>query len=263
MSILVTGSSGSIGHALVRELNRRGDFVLKFDLADGRWNVLDPVSLMIAMQQGDDEGDRVTHVFHLAGAKHATIGEEDPIGAVQTNVIGTHNVVEVAAHHDAQVILASTCKAAQPETVYGASKLAAERIVLNAGGSVARLYNVSESSGNVLRIWEALPADAPIPVTPCKRTFITRDEAVWLFIQIMGMPPGRYASSRGMHISMRDLAQLEYPDRERVEMEPRRGDRIVEPQLGDHEVKSMPRPGIMQIHNPHDAVIEEREENAA
>src|SRR4051812_30487877 len=90
---------------------------------------------------------------HLAAHKFAGMGEELPEEVAHLNIVGTGNVVRAVP----KVVLASTCKAAAPITCYGASKLIAERIVLNAGGTVVRLVNVLGSSGSVTQIWDALP----------------------------------------------------------------------------------------------------------
>jgi len=92
-------------------------------------------------------------IFHLAGAKHAPVGEIDPHDSLWTNTLGTYNVVEAAKKTGARVVLASTCKAINPETAYGASKLLAERITLNyENGTVARFHNIVETQGKRLRL---------------------------------------------------------------------------------------------------------------
>jgi FlaA1/EpsC-like NDP-sugar epimerase len=115
-------------------------------------------------------------IYHLAGAKHAPEGEQHPAMVARVNTIGTDNIVRAAC--GAKVILASTCKAGDPETAYGASKLIAERIVLNAGGVVVRFFNVRETAGNVFRLWEQIPFPQPIPYTDCWRYFISSTGAL-------------------------------------------------------------------------------------
>ena len=76
-------------------------------------------------------------IFHLAGAKHAPEGEVNTWSTLDINSNGTKNLLSLKAP-STKFVLASTCKAANPEVVYGASKLIAERMVLNEKGSVAR-----------------------------------------------------------------------------------------------------------------------------
>jgi hypothetical protein len=171
--VLVTGASGSIGSAVVDALRGVAIATYPSDIVGAYWqlDVCDDDRVADAIK-----AIRPTHVLHLAGEKHAPEGELDPVKTTRTNIEGTVNVLRHAG--GARVVTASTCKACDPETVYGASKLIAERMTLNAGGSVARFYNVVESSGNVFRLWESLPADEPLPVAPCERYFVSLADAV-------------------------------------------------------------------------------------
>ena len=114
----------------------------------------------------------------------------------------------------ARVLTASTCKACNPETVYGATKLIAERMTLEAGGSVARFYNTVETCGNVFRLWEELAEDEPLPVTPCGRYFIALSEAVALMLHAAVQPPGRYIVHPGRRPRVMTLAaRAAHPER--------------------------------------------------
>ncbi len=237
--ILVTGANGSIGQALLPKLD--GFDVLATDI--DTFDVRERVGL--STRQFDP-----TIVFHLAAAKHAPNGEFDPLDVAETNVIGTANVL--AHFPNAKVVLTSTCKAADPETAYGASKLIAERMVLNAGGTVARLYNVVEASGNVFEHWRSLPADEPLPVTPCRRYFISLDEAVELVLRCAVFPSGRYTVDPGRGRWMHDVAHEHYPGRDIQFIPPRRGDRLHEP-LCAHSEEILPfAGGFSRIVSPHD-----------
>lgn len=248
--VLVTGALGSIGSAVCEALGRARVHV---DPTDLEWapnaedvDVRDGGEVQSAMERY-----RPTHVLHLAGAKHAPEGELDPLGTTQTNVGGTANVLRYAA--GARVVTASTCKACDPETAYGATKLVAERMTLNAGGSVARFYNVPESSGNVFRIWEAIPEGEPIPVAPCARYFVSMDDAVALLLWAAVLPSGRYAVDPGRPLQMGQVAEDLYPARQRVPVSPRRGDRMAEPLHARSEWPgSCGVPGLWEIWGPHD-----------
>src|SRR5918999_928114 len=151
-------------------------------------------------------------ILHLAAAKSAPDGERDPMSALEINVIGTRNVL-AHAPSGCRVVTASTCKSCEPETAYGASKLVAERVTLNAGGSVSRFYNVVESSGNVFELWAQLGRDDPIPVTPCRRYFISLEEAVSLVLWTAILPPARYGFDPGTARELHDVAADLYPGR--------------------------------------------------
>jgi FlaA1/EpsC-like NDP-sugar epimerase len=142
--ILVTGACGSIGEQIL-PLLKRSALVFPTDVLehDTYLDVTD------ANHVREWIGTvKPTHILHLAGAKHAPVGESDPADTFRVNTVGTANVL--AASAGIKVILTSTCKACNPETVYGASKLIAERMVLNAGGVVVRYYNVRETASRIL-----------------------------------------------------------------------------------------------------------------
>src|ERR1044071_1030903 len=115
--IVVTGAAGSVGRALVATLERRGFDVIAHDIDTMDVTNAEQVRWILAAL-------RPGVIFHLAGAKHAPAGELDPFHVLNVNAMGTQNVLDAAGN--AKVILASTCKACDPETAYGASKLVAE-----------------------------------------------------------------------------------------------------------------------------------------
>lgn len=247
MRALVCGAHGAVGSRLVPELERQGWDVLPTDLETA--DITDVGSVQVAAEGFDPDV-----IFHLAAWKEAGAGELDPAGTCFVNVGGTANVVAAAMSVGARVVLASTCKAADPETAYGASKLIAERIVLNAGGSVVRFYNIPEcggSVGNVFDLWAALPVDEPIPFTDCSRWFIDARQAVGSLIAAAAAGPGRFAP-RPQQMTMREMAARLYPGRELVEVPRRRGDRAVEPLHAACE-RILDRPDFMvRIVSPHD-----------
>lgn len=239
--VLVTGACGSIGAALMELLVVAGVEVYATDV--------DTLDVRRPMRVGSSP----SLIFHLAGAKHAPHGEVDPREVLEVNAIGTQNALDLAAGHGARVVLASTGKAADPETAYGASKLLAERMVLNAGGAVARFFNVVESSGNVFRIWEELPADAALPVAECRRFFISLAEAVSLLVAAAVSPSGRYVFDAGEPRWMADVAEALYPGRPQLRIPPRRGDRVVEPASSACEwVVPVNPDGLLEVVSLHD-----------
>lgn len=244
--VLVTGALGSLGIHTLDVLAKPID-TLGTDI--GTMDVTDESVVSLVMRAFSP-----TVVFHLAGAKHALAGEEDPWAAAETNILGTRNVLLAAAALGARVITASTCKACNPETAYGATRLIAERMTLNAGGSVARFYNVMETSGNVFELWRSLPKDDPLPVNDCKRYIIDADEAVRLLLYTAVLPAGRYVPFEPTQWKMSELAASLYPGRPQINIGPRRGDRLEEPLLatGEKALKTGVE-GIVRIFNPHDS----------
>lgn len=241
---LITGAHGSIGFWLAEELGDAGVKVAATDIDDMDVRVRGEVLLRVGREKPD-------LIFHLAGDKHAPHGEDDAEEVVETNIHGTINVLAAAGH--AKVILASTCKACDPETVYGATKLICERLALQNGHSVARFYNVVETQGNVFQMWDAQAEQGRIYVADCHRYFISLQEAVSLLIATAAMPLGRYTINPGPNHRMLDIARRLYPDVAHVPMQPRRGDRRVEPLLaGNEEWLVQPFSALRQITNRHD-----------
>src|SRR5262245_18867419 len=210
--ILITGAAGSIGTAASRALDDGGLSSSATDLPDidgtTPLDVRDLAAIEAALER-----DRPTLVLHLAGAKSAPAAETDVHNALEVNSWGTAGLVAAAGRAGVRVVTASTCKACDPETVYGATKLLAERLTIAAGGSVARFYNVVESSGNVFEAWRRLPPDEPLPVTPCSRFLITLDDALALLLWAAVLPPGRYTIDPGEARTIAEVASELYPDR--------------------------------------------------
>lgn len=247
--ILVTGARGSVGRALCARLAELGEDFVATDI--DTMDVTDEVQVARLLNRKQPDV-----IFHLAGAKHAPDGERDPLHVLTVNGLGTRHVLEHAG--EAKVILASTCKACDPETAYGASKLIAERMVLNAAGVVCRYYNIPEAGGNVFRLWESLEPAAPIPWTDSWRYFISMEQAVDLTVAAMHLRSGRYSPAPGGAQHMRDVAAELYPERVLVEIPRRRGDRAREPLVANCERWEEVN-GYLKIASPHDpAQVEER-----
>ena len=222
MNILLTGANGSVGTALHPRLVELDHTVYTTDI-----ETLDVTSRLQAQDAALNYRPDV--IFHLAAAKHAPEGEQDPAAVAALNIGGTVNMVHAAELVGAKLVVASTCKACDPETAYGASKLIAERVTLNANGVVVRFYNVRETSGNVFRLWETIDRPTPIPYTACFRYFMSLDQAVQLCVDAIDLPSGRYTIDPGAAQHMFDVADELYPDRAKELIHPRRGDRKAEP----------------------------------
>ncbi len=239
--VLITGGLGSLGLAAGDLLEQFG---IEYVLADVRdMDVTDPVQVKCSMAIF-----RPTTILHLAGAKHAPEGELDPLEPTRVHVDGTRNILQYAPT-GTRIVTASTCKSCDPETAYGATKLIAERLTLNAGQRVARFHNVIETSGNVFETWRAA---GELQVAACERYFITRAEAVSLLLYSALAPTGRYAIDPGSPQDMRTIARRLYPDRDPVTIPPRRGDRRCEPLMAASERAEAVTDRILRIHSPHD-----------
>lgn len=246
--VLVTGALGSLGIELTEILRNNQTTVFATDKSEMDVTKIDSVKEVF-------NSTKPELVVHLAADKHAPEGELHPWNTLEINTIGTKNIIEVAHIYKSKIVIASTCKACDPETAYGASKLIAERMVLNAGGVVSRFYNVVETSGNVFEIWANLDNDKDIQVTDCFRYFISLNEAISLLIRCLRISyneSGRFILNPGISQYMPDIAQRLFPKRNLVHIPARRGDRRIEPLKSSSERLIARSEELIQVLSPHD-----------
>jgi FlaA1/EpsC-like NDP-sugar epimerase len=209
--VLVTGSGGSIGAELCRQLARVGPkrlvlvenaenslFEVRRELEEERHfarasAVLADCKDATRMRELFLE-HRPSVVFHAAAYKHVPLMEENPVEAVRNNAVATRIVAAAAGEAGVErFVLVSTDKAVSPATVMGASKALAEWAVEAAQArypgtryAAVRFGNVLGSSGSVVPIFRRqIAAGGPVTVTDDKMTryFMTIPEAVQLIIR--------------------------------------------------------------------------------
>ena len=208
-SILITGGTGSFGHRYTSTLLERYDLkrlviisrdelkqydmemkfkknknyspkIMRFFIGDVR----DQARLKEAMRGIDI-------VIHAAALKQVPAAEYNPTECIKTNINGAENVIKAAlANNVEQVIALSTDKAANPINLYGATKLASDKLFVAAnnmsGGrtkfSVVRYDNVVGSRGSVVPLFKKLIAEGakelPITHKEMTRFWITLQEGV-------------------------------------------------------------------------------------
>ena len=193
--ILVTGGAGSVGSELVRQLYKDNVcFVFDnnetalFDLIEelevegrlGDVRDIDTVREVFKLYEPN-------YVFHAAALKHVTPSMKVPREYVQTNLIGTLNVLDTAATHLVEKIInISSDKAVQSENVMGWSKKGTELFTRIYGGISVRFGNVLGSRGSVIPIWQKqIDEGRALTVTDAKaeRFMMTIEEAVGLVIE--------------------------------------------------------------------------------
>lgn len=255
--VVVTGGRGGIGRFLTSAARELGAVVYTHDLPTHDVTHRSIVRELKALKPD--------LVFHLAAHKHAPRGEELAFETQHVNIEGTGRVLQSALKHT-RIIVASTCKAADPETVYGASKLIAERLTLNADQTVGRLYNVIESRANVFDLWaDQWATTGRIRVTPCHRYFVSMTEAASFLLSLVDVEPGRYAPNPGQPIYMVDMAMRwlietgadidPHEPSAHIEMaDRRRGDRRAEPLWAKSEKGTADQHGRIVIVGEHDRV---------
>lgn len=277
--VLVTGACGSVGSALIRRLLNSGHTVCAFDqsedglfrldqelkdVAGGRLrsflgNVRDVNRLRRAL-----EG--VSIVFHCAALKHVYISEYNPFEAMQTNIEGTHNIIQAAIEANVEkVILTSSDKAVNPTSTMGATKLLGERLFIAAnnyaGGhktrfSCVRFGNVLNSNGSVLQIFRRqLEANKPLTITSqgMTRFFISMDQAVDLCLHAATEMVGGeiFVLSMGS-CEILALAKTVSADRpfNYIEIGPKPGEKLYEELVTESEAPRTAHDGNMYIVLP-------------
>ncbi|MDO6592770.1 SDR family NAD(P)-dependent oxidoreductase [Neptuniibacter sp. 1_MG-2023] len=218
-AVLITGGTGTFGKALVKMLvtqtkvsriviYSRDEFkqykmeqefphdkypMLRFFIGDVR----DEKRLTMALAG-------VNYVFHAAAIKHVPIAEYNPFECIKTNVIGAENVVTASIAAGVEKVVAlSTDKAVSPINLYGASKLASDKIFVAANHmgkpqgtifSVVRYGNVVGSRGSVIPFFHDLIAkgETALPITDDRMTrfFITAEEGVNFSLSSLDMMRG-------------------------------------------------------------------------
>ena len=228
-TVLVTGAGGSIGSEIARQVLRYGparlvlldrDESLLFETvttlgkAEGVLaDIRDPARLREVFAR-----HRPDVVFHAAAHKHVPILETHAVEAVQTNVLGTHTLARIAAEYGARLVHISTDKAAAPCSIMGASKRAAELVVLSVGAehqlpfAAVRFGNVLGSRGSVVpTFFRQIVEGGPVTVTDPEMTryFMTIQEAVSLVLQAGAMAEERrvFVLDMGQPVKIIDLAR--------------------------------------------------------
>ena len=261
-SILVTGGTGSFGKAFIRHaldhLDARRLVVFSRDelkqyevrqLFDDdrrlRWfigDVRDERRLVRALHNID-------YVVHAAALKQVDTGEYNPFEFVQTNVMGSQNVIEASIDAGVKRVVAlSTDKASSPINLYGATKLTADKLFISGNHyaaaydtrfSVVRYGNVMGSRGSVIPYFREL-ADAgqSLPITDlrCTRFFITLPQAVQFVVDSFDlMSGGELYVPRIPSMKITDLAQAIAPGAPMHDVGLRPGEKLHEEMISPDE----------------------------
>jgi UDP-N-acetylglucosamine 4,6-dehydratase/5-epimerase len=219
-TVLVTGGTGSFGKQFIKTIlaryrpkklivfsrDEQKQFDMQHELAalDDRsalrffiGDVRDVDRLEFAMRDVD-------YVIHAAALKHVSIAEYNPFECIQTNVIGAQNIVSAALRTQVKMVISlSTDKAANPVNLYGASKLAAEKIHIasnNISGSIGtkfaviRYGNVLGSRGSVIPFFQKLidQGASKLPITDPRMTrfWISLEQGVDFVLSAMQLAKG-------------------------------------------------------------------------
>jgi FlaA1/EpsC-like NDP-sugar epimerase len=234
-AVLVTGAAGSIGSELCRQIlehepsslvcvdqNESGMFYLDRELS--RRSAKTVLRCHLA-----DVGDRRQMeriflqsrpeiIFHAAAYKHVPLMEENVHAAVQNNIFGLMNLLEMASEYECHgFVLISSDKAVNPCSVMGATKRIGELIIAHRPTNgmrclSVRFGNVLGSNGSVIPLLQQqLRKNEPLTVThpQIKRFFMTIREAVSLVLQasVIGEKGDTFVLDMGLPLLVLDLAR--------------------------------------------------------
>jgi UDP-N-acetylglucosamine 4,6-dehydratase/5-epimerase len=268
-SILVTGGTGTFGHAFIKhilknyspkrliifsrdefkqyemaqkfkELDKKG--VLRFFLGDVR----DLNRLELALREVD-------YVIHAAALKHVPAAEYNPFECIQTNVTGAQNLVTASLRQKVKALIGlSTDKAVNPVNLYGASKLAAEKIFIASNHlsgdletkfAVIRYGNVIGSRGSVVPFFNKLIQEGAksLPITDPRMTrfWLTIEEGVDFVLSSMTiMEGGEIFVPQIPSLKMSDLAYAMAPHLKQNIIGIRPGEKLHEDLISSDESRS-------------------------
>ena len=169
----------------------------------------------------------VHYVIHAAALKHVPIAEYNPMECIKTNIYGAQNVIDASLECGVQKVIAlSTDKAANPINLYGATKLASDKLFVAANNirgarrtqfSVVRYGNVVGSRGSVVPLFKRLIAEGiqELPITEAEMTrfWITLEQGVnFVLKNFERMQGGEIFIPKIASMKMVDLARSMAPD---------------------------------------------------
>jgi UDP-N-acetylglucosamine 4,6-dehydratase len=275
-SILITGGTGSFGQRYVKTILERFkparlvvfsrdelkqyEMQQRFNAAPMRYfigDVRDADRMMQAMRGID-------YVIHAAALKQVPAAEYNPMECIKTNVHGAENVIRAAIENGVQKVIAlSTDKAANPINLYGATKLASDKLFVAANNmvgpkptrfAVVRYGNVVGSRGSVVPLFERLIREGAksLPITDMRMTrfWISLQQGVDFVLENFSrMRGGEIFVPKIPSIRMPDLAEAMAPGMATQTIGIRPGEKLHEimcPSDDSHLTLEFPKHYVMQ-----------------
>lgn len=244
MRILITGGTGTVGTAFMREFGDKHEFAVLSRNEMLQWAVKKEFPRTHCFLGGVESLDRVLRAYHMfqpavvihaAAVKHIDMAEQQPIQTCKVNVLGSLNVIEASTLMQTPTTIAISTDKACSASVYGASKFLMERAFLEADTArakfaVCRFGNVAKSNGSVIPKWLAAAAKGePLEVTSptmCRMMISQPDAAKLIQLAI------ELAQFRGKFVLLKKLKQVNVL--------------ALAKQISDNVVVVGPRPGEKQ-----------------
>jgi UDP-N-acetylglucosamine 4,6-dehydratase len=261
-SILVTGGTGSFGHTFVpltlKKYNPKRLVIFSRDEMK-QWEMAklfndDPrVRFFIGDVRDKDRLHRalngVDFVVHAAATKIVPTAEYNPFECIKTNVNGAMNIIDASIDQGVKRVVAlSTDKASSPINLYGASKLASDKLFVASNSSyasshktsfaVARYGNVIGSRGSVIPFFMSIKDKGVIPITDVRMTrfMITLEQGVDLVWQAFNdMIGGEIYVKKIPSMKIIDIANVIAPNANQKIIGIRPGEKIHEQMIGSED----------------------------
>ena len=260
-TILITGGTGSFGHKFVemtlKKFTPKKIIILSRDEMK-QWEMakLYPDDARVRFFIGDVRDkdrlyralDDVDYVVHAAATKIVPTAEYNPFECVKTNIIGAMNVIDACIDKKIKKVVAlSTDKASSPINLYGATKLASDKLFIagnNYAGddgtlfSVVRYGNVMGSRGSVIPFFLSIAETGILPITDANMTrfMITLEQGVELVWQAFAdMCGGEIYVKKLPSMAVTELARVVAPKAEQKIVGIRPGEKLHEQMIGQED----------------------------
>jgi len=239
-TILVTGATGSFGKCFIKTVLEKysperlivfsRDELKQFEMQQEFREHLDVLRFFLGDVRDQERLNRafngVDIVVHAAALKQVEAAEYNPFETVKTNVLGSENIIHAAILNNVKKVIAlSTDKAVNPVNLYGATKLASEKLFIAGNNyvgkecptrfSVVRYGNVIGSRGSVIPLFMRLKETGRLPITDERMTrfWITIEGAVNFVLEsISDMRGGEIFVPKMPTTNIIDLAKAIAPD---------------------------------------------------
>lgn len=259
--VLVTGGTGSFGKKFIEKVltldvkkviafsrDELKQYEMKQEFQDERLrfflgDVRDKDRLYRAF-------DGVDIVIHAAAMKHVDACEYNPFEAIKTNIHGAQNIIEAAIDKNVEKVIAlSTDKACSPVNLYGATKLASDKLFVAANSyvgekktrfSVVRYGNVVGSRGSVVPFFKKIRHTGVLPITDERMTrfWITLEQGVQFVLDnLKRMNGGEIFVPKIPSMKVTDLAKAIAPECEIEIVGIRPGEKLHEAMITEDDAR--------------------------